>query len=102
MECDVGKPEVIFREPVSKRSDFDYLHKKQSGESGQYGRVVGCIEPIPEDSTEKVMFTNSSLGDASPPQFIPSVEKGFIEAANSGGLTGRPVQVNHIKSCSQQ
>ena len=102
MECNVGKPKVNFREAVSKRSDFDHLHKKQSGGSGQYGRVVGYIEPIPEDSTEKLMFTNSILGNAIPPQFIPAVEKGFLEAANSGGLTGHPVQVNHMKSCQQQ
>ena len=83
-----------FRETISVQADFDYLHKKQSGGSGQYGRVIGYIETLPEGSTEKLKFTNNILGNAIPPQFMPAVEKGFIEAANSGGLTGHPVQVS--------
>ena len=93
VDCEVGKPKVNYREAVSARAEFDYLHKKQSGGSGQYGRVIGYIEPLPEDSPEKLKFTNSIVGNAIPPQFIPAVEKGFMEAANSGGLTGHPVQV---------
>lgn len=93
MECEVGKPKVNFRETISSKCSFDYIHKKQSGGAGQYGRVVGYVEPLPEDSKEKLKFTNDILGNAIPPQFIPAIEKGFTEAANSGGLTGHPVQV---------
>lgn len=95
VECNVGKPKVNFREAISARSNFDYIHKKQSGGAGQYGRVVGYLEPLSEEesSTEKLKFSNQIIGNAIPPQFIPAIEKGFVEAANSGGLIGHPVQV---------
>lgn len=90
VDCEVGQPRVNYREAITKRADFDYLHKKQSGGQGQYGKVVGYIEPL-EDSTD-VIFENGIVGNAIAPSFIQAVEKGFKEAAQSGGLIGYPVE----------
>uniref|UniRef100_A0A7N0ZTQ2 Elongation factor G, mitochondrial n=1 Tax=Kalanchoe fedtschenkoi TaxID=63787 RepID=A0A7N0ZTQ2_KALFE len=92
VEATVGKPRVNFRETVTQRADFDYLHKKQSGGSGQYGRVTGFIEPLPPGSSTKFEFENSIVGQVIPSGFIPAIEKGFREAANSGSLIGHPVE----------
>ncbi|XP_050205079.1 elongation factor G-1, mitochondrial-like [Mercurialis annua] len=92
VDATVGKPRVNFRETVTKRAEFDYLHKKQTGGQGQYGRVIGFIEPLPEGSSTKVEFENMMVGQAIPSNFIPAIEKGFREAANSGSLIGHPVE----------
>ncbi|OIV89501.1 hypothetical protein TanjilG_20435 [Lupinus angustifolius] len=92
VDASVGKPRVNFRETVTQRADFDYLHKKQSGGQGQYGRVIGYIEPLPAGSTTKFEFENLLVGQAIPSNFIPAIEKGFKEAANSGSLIGHPVE----------
>jgi len=90
VDCEVGQPRVNYREAITQRAEFDYLHKKQSGGQGQYGKVVGYIEPL-VDSTE-VIFENGIIGSAIAPSFIQAVEKGFKEAAQSGGLIGFPVE----------
>lgn len=92
VETTVGRPRVNFRETVTQRAEFDYLHKKQSGGQGQYGRVCGYIEPLPAGSTTKFEFDNQMIGQAVPSSFIPHIEKGFREAANSGSLIGYPVE----------
>ncbi|KAL3699789.1 hypothetical protein R1sor_017811 [Riccia sorocarpa] len=90
----VGKPQVNFRETITQKAEFDYLHRKQSGGQGQYGRVVGYVEPIEEGEVtgKKFEFKNMMIGQAIPSNFIPSIEKGFVEAANSGSLIGHPVE----------
>jgi elongation factor G len=92
VDADVGRPKVAYREAVTKRAEFDYLHKKQSGGQGQYGRVTGYIEPLPEDSNQKFVFENAIIGNAIPPNFIPAVQKGFEEVVNAGSLIGHPVE----------
>lgn len=92
VDAAVGKPRVNFRETVTQRAEFDYLHKKQSGGQGQYGRVCGYIEPLPMASSTKFEFENLIIGQAIPSNFIPAIEKGFKEACNSGSLIGHPVE----------
>jgi len=92
VETESGKPRVNFREAVTARADFDYLHKKQSGGQGQFGRVTGYVEPLPEGSEDKFVFENAVIGNAVPPNFLPAIEKGFREAANAGALIGHPVE----------
>ncbi|KMZ65074.1 Elongation factor EF-G [Zostera marina] len=96
VDATVGKPRVNFRESITQRVEFDYLHKKQSGGQGQYGRVVGYIEPLPMDSPTKVEFENMIIGSVIPSGYIPAIEKGFKEACNSGSLIGHPVEFIRI------
>ena len=81
-------PEVAYRETITRVSEFDYTHKKQTGGSGQYGRVAGRLEPMQEGDFE---FENRIFGGAIPSQFIPSVEKGFRSMQESGPLIGAPI-----------
>ncbi|XP_073288566.1 elongation factor G-1, mitochondrial-like [Primulina huaijiensis] len=92
VDASVGKPRVNFRETITQRTEFDYLHKKQSGGQGQYGRVIGYMEPLPLGSPTKFEFENMLVGQAIPSNFVPAIEKGFKEAANSGSLIGHPVE----------
>jgi len=96
VETEVGKPRVNFREKVTQKAEFDFLHKKQSGGQGQYGRVIGYIEPLPEDSVEKFEFVNGLIGNNIPPGFVTAIEKGFREAAQSGSLIGHPVEGTRV------
>lgn len=57
----MGKPKVAFRESLLAPCEFDYLHKKQSGGSGQFGRVIGVIEPLPPSENTKVIFYHTTL-----------------------------------------
>jgi elongation factor G len=61
--------------------------------AGQFGKVGGFIEPLPEDSATRFEYANEIVGNAIPPEFYPACEKGFKEAANAGSLIGAPVEV---------
>lgn len=87
-EVETGRPRVAYRETISKLTEFDYIHKKQTGGSGQYARVAGCIEPITE---EEFIFENKITGGAIPTQFIPACEKGFRNVMQKGPKLGYPV-----------
>lgn len=97
--CEVatGAPQVNYRETIRSRAEFNYLHRKQSGGSGQYARVVGYIEPIEYDesnpeASKDVEFVNAIIGNAIPPEYIAACEKGTKEAVQKGWLVGHPVQ----------
>jgi elongation factor G len=87
-EVETGAPQVAYREAISKRADYDYTHKKQTGGSGQYGRVVGYIEPLEGGEFE---FVNEIRMGVIPGEFISSVEKGFRAMLKKGRLIGFPV-----------
>ena len=87
-EVETGMPQVAYREAISQRADFNYTHKKQTGGSGQFGRVAGFIEPTSEQDYE---FVDQIKGGAIPSEFIPSCDKGFRAAVKKGTLIGFPI-----------
>lgn len=89
-ECVVGQPQVAYRETISQATPFDYTHKKQTGGSGQYAKVVGTFEPY--ESVDKTYeFVDNIVGGKIPREFIPAVDKGFQEQMKKGLLIGFPV-----------
>ncbi len=90
-EVIVGKPQVAYREAISQKAEFNYTHKKQTGGSGQYAKVVGYIEPLPEDAVQQYEFVDEIVGGSIPREYIPSCDKGFTEAITKGSLIGFPV-----------
>jgi elongation factor G len=91
VEVVVGKPQVAYRETIQLKSDFNYTHKKQTGGSGQYGKVAGYIEPLPSDAVETYEFVDDVVGGSIPREFIGACDKGFREAIQRGSLIGFPV-----------
>jgi elongation factor G len=89
VEANVGAPQVAYREYLAKKVDVDYTHKKQSGGSGQFGRVKFTVEP--GERGQGVIFNDEVKGGNIPKEYIPSVEKGMRETAASGSLIGFPI-----------
>jgi elongation factor G len=87
-EVETGAPQVAYREAISRKAEFNYTHKKQTGGSGQYGRVAGYVEPLEEGDFE---FVDEIYGGSIPKEFISSVEKGFKSMISKGRLIGFPV-----------
>jgi len=85
---ETGPPQVAYRETITQKANFDYTHKKQTGGAGQYGRVMGYLEPQKEKPYE---FVDLVKGGKIPREFIPSCDKGFQQAMAKGPLTGFPV-----------
>jgi elongation factor G len=81
-------PRVAYRETITRRADFNYTHKKQTGGSGQYGRVGGWLEPLEGGHYE---FVDDIVGGVIPREFIPSCDKGFQAMLEKGQLIGAPV-----------
>uniref|UniRef100_A0A8C2ZXY7 Elongation factor G, mitochondrial n=1 Tax=Cyclopterus lumpus TaxID=8103 RepID=A0A8C2ZXY7_CYCLU len=89
--CVMGKPKVAFRETITSPVGFDFTHKKQSGGSGQYGKVIGVLEPLEPEHHTKLEFEDQTVGTNIPKQFVPAVEKGFREACEKGPLSGHKI-----------
>ncbi len=87
-EVEVGAPQVAYRETISQRADFNYIHKKQTGGSGQFGRVAGYLEPLEEGEYE---FVDKIVGGAIPREFISSCDKGFKKSMVKGSLCGSAI-----------
>jgi len=87
-EVQVGAPQVAYRETITQRADFNYTHKKQTGGSGQFGRVGGFMEPLEEGDYE---FVDQIVGGVIPREYIPSCDKGFRKSLEKGALIGAPV-----------
>jgi elongation factor G len=92
-EVETGQPQVAFRETVTQKTEFTYTHKKQTGGSGQYGKVGGYVEPIPADDEgdKDFQFVNAVRGGSIPTEYIPAVEKGFRSCLPKGRMIGFPV-----------
>uniref|UniRef100_A0A4W6CR57 Elongation factor G, mitochondrial n=1 Tax=Lates calcarifer TaxID=8187 RepID=A0A4W6CR57_LATCA len=89
--CVMGKPKVAFRETITSPVPFDFTHKKQTGGSGQYGKVIGVLEPLELEHYTKLEFEDQTVGTNIPKQFVPAIEKGFREACEKGPLSGHKI-----------
>ena len=92
VEANVGNPMVAYRETIRKAVEkYEYTHKKQTGGSGQFARVIIALEPLPADSEEEYMFEDKVTGGRVPREYIPSVDAGIKDAMQSGVLAGYPM-----------
>jgi len=91
VECNVGKPQVAYREKITSAVRIDNKFAKQSGGRGQYGHVVIRFEPIEDESEEGLEFVNEIVGGAIPREYIPAVQKGVEEQMKNGVLAGYPL-----------
>ncbi len=89
VEANVGAPQVAYRESLARSVDVDYTHKKQSGGSGQFGRVKISVAPGVRGSG--ITFIDEVKGGNIPREYIPSVEKGMRESASNGHMIGFPI-----------
>jgi elongation factor G len=87
----VGPPQVNYREAITKRTEFNYTHKKQTGGSGQFAVVMGDIEPMEANSEATFEFCDLIKGGNIPSEYIPAVNKGCADVMNEGPLAAFPV-----------
>jgi elongation factor G len=89
VDANVGAPQVAYRETISKMAEIDYVHKKQSGGAGQFAKVVIKFEP--GDFSSGLAFESKIFGGAIPKEYVPGVEKGLKNIAESGCIIGFPI-----------
>ena len=89
VECNVGEPQVAYRETITKPCDIEYTHKKQSGGAGQFAKVKIKFEPL--EGYTGFEFENTVVGGNVPKEYIPGVEKGLRSAMDAGVIAGYPV-----------
>jgi elongation factor G len=91
VECNVGAPQVAYRERIRKAADVDSKFARQSGGRGQYGHVVVRFEPAEDSNAEGLEFVNEIVGGTVPKEYIPAVQKGIEEQMQNGVLAGYPL-----------
>merc|ERR1719353_1572936 len=93
VECQIGAPQVAYREAISREATVEYTHKKQSGGSGQFAKIVVKFEPLTaeDDDTTGFVFSQEIKGGAVPKEYIPGVSKGLESIMGNGILAGFPV-----------
>ena len=94
VECNVGAPQVSYREAITQSAEIDYTHKKQSGGSGQYARVKLVFEPkefSEEEGSMDFEFASDIKGGSVPKEYIPGVQKGIESVLGQGVIAGYPV-----------
>jgi len=88
VEANVGAPQVAYRETITQKKQIDYTHKKQSGGSGQFARVIIDLEPLPPGSG--FVFESKVVGGSVPKEYVPGVEKGLDASISNGVVAGFP------------
>lgn len=92
VEANVGKPQVAYRETIRKKVEkVEYTHKKQTGGSGQFAKVLVTFEPLESTEGELYEFANAVTGGRVPREYIPSVDAGIQDAMQVGVLAGYPL-----------
>ena len=89
VEATVGAPQVAYRETITRRTEEDYTHKKQTGGTGQFARVKIIFEPNPDG--DDFVFESKIVGGSVPKEYIPGVQKGIESVLSSGPLAGFPM-----------
>jgi len=89
IDVNVGAPQVAYRETITKATDIDYTHKKQTGGTGQFARVKFTVEPGEENSG--MVFESKVVGGNVPKEYLPGVEKGLNSVMTSGNIIGFPM-----------
>ena len=92
-DCQVHKqdPQVAYRETIKESVDFKHLHKKQTGGAGQFAAVSGKLVALLEEDNQKVIFEDRTVGNNIPREYIPAIEKGFMDAVKHGVYIGHKI-----------
>jgi elongation factor G len=89
VDANIGAPQVAYRETITRRTEIDYTHKKQTGGTGQFARVKLVVEP--NEKGAGFGFESKIVGGAVPKEYIPGVEKGLLSVVGAGVVAGFPV-----------
>ena len=89
VEVNVGAPQVAYRETITRKTEIDYTHKKQTGGTGQFARVRFIVEP--NEKGKGFEFENKIVGGSVPKEYVPGIEKGLNSVMTSGTIIGFPV-----------
>ena len=92
VECNQGRPQVTYKEAITKPVELREVFKKQSGGRGKFADIICRVEPVDEGFEGNLQFIDEVKGGDIPKEFIPSIQKGFLAAMKNGVLAGYPVE----------